>query len=133
LKEFSSIDQQLSLSFDIGKNDCASFDGQNVHPVYATFALGRDAEWTCRQFVLQLMEEDEEGIGTQLTINHHSPALLGSKVIITAKIDSLTKNELICSYIVKVNDRLIAEGITGQKIIKKEKINQLFQAIKNEQ
>ena len=127
MKELSSIDQQLS------RKDCASFDSQNVHPVYATFALGRDAEWTCRQFVLQLIEEDEEGIGTQLTINHHSPALLGSKVIITAKIDSLTKNELICSYIVKVNDRLIAEGITGQKIIKKEKINQLFQAIKNEQ
>ena len=47
---------------------------KNVHPFYSTFALGRDVEWACRQFVLEMKEEDEEGIGTFLNITHKSPA-----------------------------------------------------------
>jgi hypothetical protein len=61
--------------------DCASFESGNVHPVYATFALGRDAEWACRLFVLEMKEAYEEGIGTFLTIHHKSPALVGSNVL----------------------------------------------------
>jgi fluoroacetyl-CoA thioesterase len=34
------------------KEDVAAFETGLVHPVYSTFALARDAEWTCRQFVL---------------------------------------------------------------------------------
>ena len=51
------------------------FSGKVVHPVCATFALARDIEWTTRQFVLQMRDDDEEGIGTMLTIDHRSPAL----------------------------------------------------------
>src|SRR5690606_32941457 len=32
----------------VTKADCAMFDSGPVHPVYATFALARDAEWCCR-------------------------------------------------------------------------------------
>ena len=66
--------------------DIASFDDGDVHQVYATFALGRDAEWCCRLFVLDVKEENEEGIGTFLTVTHHSPALLNEKLKFEAKI-----------------------------------------------
>ena len=42
--------------------DLAVFGGEIVHPVCATFALARDIEWTSRQFVLKLRDDDEEGI-----------------------------------------------------------------------
>jgi predicted thioesterase len=64
--------------------DTANLDSGQVHPVYATFALGRDAEWCCRLFVLEMKEEDEEGIGTFLSIEHRSPALENSQVVFTA-------------------------------------------------
>lgn len=112
----------------VGQTDCASFDSGHVHPVYATFALGRDAEWACRLFVLEMKENHEEGIGTFLTINHKSPALVGSTVEITATVKSIQRNEIICTYIAKVGDRIIAEGEQGQKIIAKEKLEKLFES-----
>lgn len=102
-----------------------------VHPFYATFALGRDAEWACRQFVLEMKEADEEGIGVFLDVKHHSPALLGETATITATIYELRGNAINCDFAVKVGDRLIADGRTGQKILKKEKVEALKQAIKN--
>lgn len=114
----------------ICESDLATFTTQNIHPFYATFALGRDVEWACRQFVLAMKEEDEEGIGTFLTINHQSPALLGDQVEIFAKLTLLDGNRVDCSFVVMVEDRLVADGIQGQKILKKDKIQRLIAQIK---
>ena len=43
----------------VAKGDVAKFNGVVVHPYYATFALARDAEWTCRLFVLDMKEIEE--------------------------------------------------------------------------
>lgn len=113
----------------VSNADLATFTSGNVHEVYATFALARDAEWCCRLFVLEMKESHEEGIGTHLLVNHLSPALLGQEVLFTGKIVSINKNEIICSYVATVNERIIAEGTTGQKIIAKEKLNNLFKSL----
>lgn len=110
----------------VEQSDTATFDAGNVHPVYATFALGRDAEWACRLFVLEMKEDDEEGIGTFLKIEHASPALIGSTVVFEATLLSAVGNSVICSFTAKVGDRLVAFGETGQKILRKEKLNAIF-------
>jgi predicted thioesterase len=110
----------------VEQTDTASFDAGTVHPVYATFALGRDAEWACRLFVLDMKEEEEEGIGTFLKIEHVSPALLGQTVFFEATLQSAIGNSVICSFTAKVGERLVAFGETGQKILKKEKLNTIF-------
>jgi fluoroacetyl-CoA thioesterase len=110
----------------VADSDVASFDGELVHPVYATFSLARDAEWAGRQFVLEMKDEDEEGIGTFLSIEHKNPAFVGEEVIFTAIVERLTGNELICSFEAHVEGRLIASGKTAQKILPRKKLNQLF-------
>jgi predicted thioesterase len=110
----------------IAAADVAAFQGEVVHPVYATFALARDAEWTSRQFVLQLRDADEEGVGTELTIRHQGPAFEGEEIVFTATVRLLQGNELVCTYEAKVGSRLIATGETGQKILKRDKIAALF-------
>ncbi len=45
-----------------------------VHPVYATFCIARDAEWSGRLFVIDLCDDDEEGIGTSIKVDHQAPA-----------------------------------------------------------
>lgn len=112
--------------------DVATFDTGNVHPVLSTFSLGRDAEWVCRLFVIDMKELDEEGIGTFLEITHHSPAFVGEDVIYTGIFDEQIKNSVICKFTVHVGERIIAQGRTGQKILKKEKINHLFNSIRGE-
>lgn len=110
----------------VTRSDVAGFNGEVVHPVCATFALARDIEWTSRQFVLQLRDDDEEGIGTMLTISHVGPAFVGEEIVFTARVEEINGRELICSYEARVGDRLIALGKTGQKVLKREKINTIF-------
>jgi len=109
--------------------DVAAFHGEVVHPVCATFALARDIEWTTRQFVLALRDNDEEGIGTFLSIDHRSPAFVGEQIVFTARIEQHNGPELICSYQAHVGERLIALGKTGQKILKREKIERIFKKV----
>ena len=115
--------QHLKL---VGADDLASFDAGMVHPFCATFVLAREMEWSSRLFVLDMLDDDEEGIGTKLEINHLSPAIEGEELIIEAVIVGLDKNEIICSITVSVGKRIIARGITGQKILKKTKLASLI-------
>ena len=107
-------------------DDLAIFDAGMVHPFCATFVLAREMEWSSRLFVLDMLDDDEEGIGTKLEINHLSPAIEGEELMIEAVIVELDKNEIICSISVSVGKRIIARGITGQKILKKTKLASLI-------
>ena len=78
------VGESIQTSFVVGPEDTASFGGVEVHPVCSTFAMAREAEWACRQFVLKLREEHEEGIGNGLTIEHKAPALIGQRVEVHA-------------------------------------------------
>jgi predicted thioesterase len=110
--------------------ESATFESGTVHPVYATFALARDAEWACRLFVLEMKEEREEGIGTFINVRHKSPALIDAKVVFTATLNEVRKNNILCTFEAHVGDRLIAEGETGQKILKCEQFEKIFNGLK---
>lgn len=129
MKNPFQIGATKTYTHTVRKEDSATFDSGEVHPVYATFALARDAEWSGRLFVLEMKEEGEEGIGTKITVNHHSPALIGQEVVFEATLVSVNKNEVITDYTAKVKGRLIADGTQIQKVVNKEKINRLFQSL----
>lgn len=130
MKNLFRIGDKKYFTKTVAANETATFESGQVHPVYATFALGKDAEWSSRLFVLEMKEEDEEGIGTFLTVYHQSPALVGQEVTFEAEITKLEKNDVICKYTAKVGERIVATGETGQKILKKEKVNKLFGSLK---
>jgi len=119
---------QKSFKRIVMESDCAIFNGELLHPVCATFALARDFEWSSRLFFLEMKDDDEEGVGTMLSVDHKSPALVGEEVLFKATVEKIEKNELICTIEAKVGDRVIATGRTGQKMLKKEKLKQLFGA-----
>ena len=106
--------------------DVAAFQGMTVHNVYSTFALARDIEWTTRQFVLDINDDDEEGIGTFLEIHHRGPAFVGEELTFTGKFVRLTGDEVQCTYEAHVGERIIATGRTCQRILKREKIKLIF-------
>lgn len=110
--------------------DAAAFGGEQVHPVCSTFALGREMEWASRLFILEMREEDEEGIGTFLEIQHRAPALVGETLSIVAVVEQLQENNLICSIEVRVADRLVATGKTGQKLLKRQSLENIFKRLR---
>ncbi len=131
MKNIFKVGDVMHLQHLVVDSDLATFNEENVHPFFSTFALGREAEWVCRQFVLQMKETDEEGIGTFLNIRHLSPAFLGDTVEFTATVSVLEGHRIDCTFQAKVGDRVVAEGEQGQKILKKEKVERLIQQVKN--
>lgn len=131
MKQVFQIGDKISLEFTVGSDDLASFNNEEVHPFYSTFALGRDVEWTCRQFVLKIKEADEEGIGTFLNIRHLSPAMIGSRVQIESVIVNLKGNQIDCEWEARIGDRVIAQGEQGQKILKLDKVQRLKELASN--
>lgn len=129
MKTIFQAGDQKRYEHTVMPNDAATFASGEVHPVYATFAIARDAEWVCRLFVLEMKEADEEGIGTFVNVKHHSPALIGAKVQFEATVISFIKNEIICGFEAKIGERIIATGQTGQKILKRDKLNKLFSSL----
>jgi predicted thioesterase len=118
--------EQRTITYLVKREDVASFQGVVVHNVCATFTLAREVEWATRQYMFDLREDDEEGIGTFLSINHQAPAFVGEELVIESTVESLQGHELICAYIIRVRERVIATGKTGQKVLKKEKIQAIF-------
>lgn len=116
----------------VTEDKLARFDAGEVHPVYSTFALAKDAEWACRLFVLEMKEDGEEGIGASVSVEHLSPALNGSTVVFTARLEAVEKNSVVCSYQARVGERLIAQGTQTQKIINKQKFDDYLERLNRE-
>ena len=106
--------------------DQAIFNGELLPEVYSTFALARDFEWSSRLFFLELKDEDEEGVGTFVQIDHLAPAFVGEEVTVTATVEEIKGMELVCSIEARVGSRLIAKGRTGQKMLKKDRLRKIF-------
>ncbi len=126
MKVIFEIGDRISISHVVSGKDVAAFNGVTIHDVCSTYALAREIEWSSRQFVLKMKEEDEEGIGTHLTIDHKGPAFVGELIEIEAVLTELNDNELICSITAKVKNRIVATGKTGQKVLKKTAIKEIF-------
>ena len=129
MKQIFSPGSKRTFTKIVRQEDIATFDSGTVHEVYATFAIARDAEWAGRLFVLEMKDDDEEGIGTSVLVDHHAPALVGETVVFEAIIDEMYKNVVGCTFSAYVGHRLIASGRTGQKILKKDKLNQVFDSL----
>ncbi len=106
--------------------DQAIFNGELLHRVCSTFALARDFEWSSRLFFLEMKDADEEGVGTSLSIDHKGPAFVGEELVITATVEDAESREFICSIEAKVGNRLVATGKTGQKMLKKSRLKEIF-------
>jgi fluoroacetyl-CoA thioesterase len=126
MKDIFKPGDQKSFKRTVVESDCAIFNDELLHRVCSTFSLARDFEWSSRLFFLEMKDDDEEGVGTMLSIDHKSPAFVGEEILFTATAEKIEKNELTCLIEAKVGNRIIATGKTGQKMLKKEKLRELF-------
>ena len=130
MKDSVNLGDKRTFRVVVQNADTATFGSGEVHPFYATFALARDAEWCGRLFVLDMKEEDEEGIGTFVNIKHLAPALVGEQVTFTAEVTALEGNNIVCKVDAYVGERHIASCETGQKVLKREKLEKIKGGLK---
>jgi len=58
--------------------------------------------------------------------SNKKPCLCGDEVTFIATVESIIKNELICAIEATVGSKIVATGKTGQKMLKREKLRELF-------
>lgn len=116
---------QAEVQIEVTEDMCPAFDGVVVHRVYSTWSLAHHMEIAARKVLVPHLEEDEEGIGTHLSIDHISPTPVGKFVRVVAVACEVTKDKLVCNIEAFDGDRMIARGKQVQRVLPKTKLESL--------
>jgi predicted thioesterase len=105
------VDEQRTIDF-------LTPDGGGGARVYATPDLIRDIEQTCRDFLLEHLDEGEDSLGTEVNIKHLAPTLLGMWAEIDVELTS-AEGRALC-FRVNVRDPIddsVASGTHNRFVI----------------
>jgi len=97
-----------------------SFMGEEGR-VYATPELVRDIEHTCRDLLLQHVDEGEDSVGTAISIRHSAPTPVGMNVWITVTIASVEGRLVNLGISAKDETDPICKGTHSRFIVDKAK------------
>lgn len=101
------VDDERTISFlETGDGDDAAAGGR----VYATPSMIRDIESTCRDFLLEHLDDGEDSLGTAVDIQHMAPTLLGMWADVKVKIAKVDGNAV--SFEVSVGD--VVDAVVGR-------------------
>ena len=72
----------------VEKDKTIGFMGEDLR-VYATPFMVQDTERTCRDFMLEHLEDGEDSVGARVEIDHLGPTLIGQTVEIEGKVTEI--------------------------------------------
>jgi len=78
----------VTRTVTVDKARTIDFMGEALR-VYATPELVRDIEQTCRDFLLEHLDEGEDTVGTRFAIDHTGATLVGMEVTISATVSAV--------------------------------------------
>ena len=104
----------------IDRERTISFMGEEGR-VYATPELVRDIEVTCRELLLEHVDEGEDSVGTAISIQHSAPTPVGMNVWITVEIVSLQGRLVNLEISAKDEVESICRGTHSRFIVVKAK------------
>ena len=74
MKNTLQVGQLAEVTITVTEDMCPAFDGIIVHRVYSTWSMAHHMELAARKILAPHLEEEEEGIGSHLSIDHLAPA-----------------------------------------------------------
>jgi fluoroacetyl-CoA thioesterase len=85
--------------FAVDEERCIGFMGKEG-AVYATPRMVSDVEYTCRDFLLQHLDEGEDSVGAHVSIDHLAATPMGLKVSIEARIVEVDRRRVTFEFTV---------------------------------
>jgi predicted thioesterase len=83
----------------VDEERCIGFMGREA-AVYATPRMVSDVEYTCRDFLLQHLDEGEDSVGAHVSIDHLAATPMGLKVVIDVKIVEIDRRRVTFEFTV---------------------------------
>ena len=120
MKTSLTLGTSLKRRIEIDRNRTIDFMGDELR-VYSTPSMVSDMEYTCRDLIMDHAEEDEDSVGTHVSVDHLAPTLLGMWVDVTATVTAVEGSRI--SFDVEVRDTIeqIGHGQHIHFMINKEK------------
>ena len=136
MKPSLQLGATAAVEIEVTDDMCPAFDGVIVHRVYSTWSMAHHMELAARKVLAPHLEEDEEGIGSHLSIDHLAPTPVGGRVRLTATAVELGPTTLVCEvtahHVRSDGDRLVGRGRQVQRILPKTKLAALIQRAADE-
>jgi predicted thioesterase len=106
---------------------CPAFDGIVVHQVYSTWSMAHHMELAARKVLAPHLEDDEEGIGAHLSIDHLAPAPVGHEVRVEAEAIEVDHTCVTCQVTAWDGPRLLGRGRQVQRVLPKAVLNRIIE------
>ncbi len=96
-----SLKAGLTFSRDVvvDESRCIGFMGKEGM-VYATPRMVSDVEYSCRDYLLEHLDQGEDSVGSHVTIDHLAATPLGLKVKIDVKIAEVDRRKVTFEFTV---------------------------------
>lgn len=101
----AGVTGQASITID--RERTIDFMGENAR-VYATPMLVRDIEMTCRNLLLQHLDEGEDSVGTRVEIDHIGATLMKMAVEISVRVAEVNGRAVVFEVEAKDNVEPVA-------------------------
>jgi len=93
-----------------------------VHPVYSTWSMVRHMELASRKIILPYLEADEEAVGYAVSVTHLAPTPVGMRVTVTARLEQVDGNRIVCAVEARNALTRIGEGTHVQVVLPKARL-----------
>jgi len=94
MSEKLSVGDRATRTLTVNRDQTIGFMGEEGR-VYATPALVADIEYTCRDLIFERTAEGEDSVGTNVSIDHKAPTLMGMEVTITVTVSELAGPKVV--------------------------------------
>ncbi len=126
MKSSLHIGQIAHIDIEVTVDMCPAFDGVVVHHVYSTWSMAHHMELAARKVLAPHLDDDEEGIGGHLSIDHVAPAPVGTQVRVSAKAIELDADRLTCEVTAWDGSTLLGRGLQVQRVLPKTVLRKIM-------
>jgi fluoroacetyl-CoA thioesterase len=121
------VGNRAEIQIEVTMDMCPAFDDVVVHKVYSTWSMAHHMELAARLVLVDHLEAHEEGIGSHLSIDHVSPAPVGSTVRVVAEAVSVDHRGVECEVVAWDGDRVIGRGRQVQRVLPRTTLARLIE------
>ncbi len=126
MKTTIQVGNIASISFSVTDRMQAKFDDRVIHPVCSTWDMAHQFEIASRKALEEHLEDNEQGIGSFLSIDHVRPAPVGAEVKVVATITELDETTVVCDITATVHGTICAKGKQVQRVLPSSTITRLI-------